>query len=165
MLLFLSSQNFKVVLTTGVFFKNKIVLMDSPTNSETGLTPEFDSIVSKDYCLPTPYVIDLSDAQVLSEPIPLTAVEQTVASLQEGIVNCSEFPKALSLFSGPNVEQHIVKRREVLNSRKNTLEQHVRNMGTSAVMTEVLVPSIRQLYCYLRLLGLNSHLFGKILVS
>ena len=55
--------------------------MDSPTNSVTGLTPEFDSIVSKDYCLPTPYVIDLSDAQVLSEPIPLTAVEQTVASL------------------------------------------------------------------------------------
>ena len=99
--------------------------MDSPTNSVTGLTPEFDSIVSNDYCLPTPYVIDLSDAKVLSEPIPLTAVEQTVASLQEGIVNCSEFPKGLSLFSGPNVEQRTVKCREVLNSRKNTLERHV----------------------------------------
>ena len=114
--------------------------MDSPTNSVTGLTPEFDSIVSKDYCLPTPYVIDLSDAQVLSEPIPLTAVEQTVASLQEGIVNCSEFPKGLSLFSGPNVEQRTVKCREVLNSRKNTLERHVQNMGTSAVNTEVFSP-------------------------
>ena len=136
-----------MVLTTGVFlFQNKIVLMDSPTLSVTKITPEFDSIVSKDYCLPTPYVIDLSDAQVLSEPIPLTAVEQTVASLQEGIVNCSEFPKGLSLFSGPNVEQRTVKCREVLNSRKNTLEQHVQNMGTSAVMTEVLVPSICHLY-------------------
>ena len=66
--------------------------MDSPTNSVTGLTPEFDSIVSKNYCLPTPYVNDLSDAQVFSDSIPLIAVEQTVASLQEGIVNCSEFP-------------------------------------------------------------------------
>ena len=82
----------------------------------------------------------------MSEPIPLTAVEQTVASLQEGIVNHSEFPKGLSLFSGPNVEQRTVKCREVLNTRKITLEQHVRNMGTSAVMTEVLVPSIRHLY-------------------
>ena len=49
--------------------------MDSPKNSVTELTPGFDSIVSKDYFLPTPYVFDLSDAQVLSEPIPLTAVE------------------------------------------------------------------------------------------
>ena len=88
----------------------------------------------------------------MSEPIPLTAVEQTVASLQEGIVNCSEFSKGLSLFSGPNVEQRTVKCREVLNSRKNTLERHVRNMGTSAVMTEVLVPSICHLY---RLSALN----------
>ena len=76
----------------------------------------------------------------------MTAVERTVTSLQDGIVNCSEFPKGLSLFSGPNVEQRTVKCREVLNSRKNTLEQHVQNMGTSAVMTKVLVPSICHLY-------------------
>ena len=120
--------------------------MDSPTNSVTGINPEFDSIISKDYCLPTPYVIDLSVAWVLSEPIPLTAVEQTVTSLQEGIVNCSKFPKGLSLFSGPNVEQRIIQCREVLNSRKNTLEQHVQDMGMSAVMKEVLVPIICHLY-------------------
>ena len=36
--------------------------MDYPTNSVTGLTPEFDSIISKDYFLQTHYFIDLSDA-------------------------------------------------------------------------------------------------------
>ena len=55
----------------------------------------------------------------------MTAVEQTVLGLQEGIGNHSKFPKGLSLFSGPTVEQLIVKCSEVLNSRKNTLEQHV----------------------------------------
>ena len=83
-------------------------IMDFPTNSLIGLNPRFDSIISKDYRLPTPYAIDLSGAQFLSEPIPLTAVEQTVASLQDGIVKCSRFPNRLSLFSGPYVEQHIV---------------------------------------------------------
>ena len=95
----------------------------------------------------------------------MTAVEQTVASLQEGIVNCSEFPKGLSLFSGPNVEQSTIKCREVLNSRKNTLERHVRNMGMSAVMTEVLVPSICHLYQLNVLAQLELTSVWKILVS
>ena len=78
-----------MVLTTGDFLKIKC-FNGFPYKSVTGLTPEFYSTINKDYCLPTPYVNDLSDAWVFSEPIYLTAVEQTVTSLKEGIANCSK---------------------------------------------------------------------------
>ena len=57
-----------------------------------------------------------------------------------------QISKGISLFSGPNVEQRIVRCREVLNSRNTKLEQHVQSMGMSAVIMEVLVPSICHLY-------------------
>ena len=72
------------------------------------------------------------------------------------------FPKKLISFLDLKVKQCTVRCREVLHKRKKTLFCHVQTMVMSAVMTEVLVPSIYHLHGSLPLLSLNSHLFGKI---
>ena len=88
--------------------------MDSPTNFIVGLLPEFNNIISSDCCHLTPSVIDLSDATALSEPIPLTAVTQKSACLQEGIVNHSASIEGHALYSGPKAETRLVKRKEII---------------------------------------------------
>ena len=42
--------------------------MDSPDTFVAGFTPEFDNIISKEYCLPTPYIVGLSNDQVFLRP-------------------------------------------------------------------------------------------------
>ena len=77
--------------------------MDSPTNSFSGLSPEFNQLSSSESCSYSPIVIDLADSTVLVDTFAPEAIERVVSDLHSGQLVHVASSKGLTLYTVPIV--------------------------------------------------------------
>ena len=92
--------------------------MDSPTNSFSGISPDFNQLISSEPCSYLPIVIDLADYFVLVDTFAPEAIERVVSDLHSGQLVHVASSKGLTLYTGPNSIACTQQCREMLNLRK-----------------------------------------------
>ena len=97
--------------------------MDSPTNSFSGLSPEFNQLSSSESCSYSPIVIDLADSTVLVDTFAPEAIERVVSDLHSGQLVHVASSKGLTLYTGPNSIACTQQCQEMPNIRKFALEK------------------------------------------